>query len=175
MKGITNEQCIEMAKNLQFKGDQRVEAAKQIKRLYQLFRSVDATQVEINPFAETPEGRGKCCKIACLHSNINFNYPVAVVTVRILLRNNIERKLHSNLLISYAVLCFDAKINFDDNAEFRQKDIFAMEEVTEEQDPREVEAAKHNLNYIGMDGNIGCLGEYASKDDYVWNDYHCLS
>lgn len=59
MKGITNEQCIEMAKNLQFNGDQRVEAAKQIKRLYQLFCHVDATQVEINPFGETTEGRGK--------------------------------------------------------------------------------------------------------------------
>ena len=61
------------------------------------------------------------------------------------------------------MLCFDAKINFDDNAEFRQKEIFAMEEVTEEQDPREVEAAKHNLNYIGMDGNIGCLGGLAFR------------
>lgn len=60
-------------------------------------------------------------------------------------------------------MCFDAKINFDDNAEFRQSEIFAMEEVTEEQDPREVEASKHNLNYIGMDGNIGCLGEKRSS------------
>ena len=84
---------------------------------------------------------------------------VTVVIFRILLRNNIEKKLYRNLFICYVVLCFDAKINFDDNAEFRQKEIFAMEEVTEEQDPREVEAAKHNLNYIGMDGNIGCLGE----------------
>ena len=57
------------------------------------------------------------------------------------------------------VVCFDAKINFDDNARYRQKDIFAQEDTTES-DPREVEAAKHNLNYIGMDGNIGCLGTY---------------
>ena len=57
--GITNEQCIKMAENLQFKGEQRTEAAKQIKRLYQLFCRVDATQVEINPFAETPDGRGR--------------------------------------------------------------------------------------------------------------------
>lgn len=47
---------------------------------------------------------------------------------------------------------------FDDNAEFRQREIFAAED-TSESDPREVEAASHNLNYIGMDGNIGCLGE----------------
>lgn len=55
------------------------------------------------------------------------------------------------------VVSVDAKIGFDDNAQFRQKDIFATEDTTES-DPREVEAAKYNLNYIGMTGNIGCLG-----------------
>ena len=55
------------------------------------------------------------------------------------------------------VIAVDAKISFDDNAEFRQKDIFALED-TNEKDPREVDASKFNLNYIGMDGNIGCLG-----------------
>ncbi|XP_058791406.1 succinate--CoA ligase [GDP-forming] subunit beta, mitochondrial [Phymastichus coffea] len=54
------------------------------------------------------------------------------------------------------VVAVDAKIAFDDNAEFRQKDIFALED-TSEKDPREVDASKFNLNYIGMDGNIGCL------------------
>ena len=56
----------------------------------------------------------------------------------------------------WKVVCVDAKIGFDDNAKFRQKDIFDMEDMTES-DPREVEANKYNLNYIGMDGNIGCL------------------
>ena len=73
---------------------------------------VDAVQVEINPFVETPQGQ---------------------------------------------VVSVDAKIGFDDNAKFRQKEIFDMEDTTES-DPREVEANKYNLNYIGMDGNIGCLG-----------------
>merc|ERR1711997_1002106 len=50
----------------------------------------------------------------------------------------------------------DAKLGFDDNAQFRQKDIFGMEDTTES-DPREVEAASFNLNYVQMDGNIGCL------------------
>ena len=54
------------------------------------------------------------------------------------------------------VVCFDAKINFDDNAQFRQKEIFAMED-TSESDPRELEAASYDLNYIAMDGNIACL------------------
>lgn len=57
------------------------------------------------------------------------------------------------------VLCFDAKLNFDDNAEFRQKTIFAMDDHSES-DPREVDAAKYHLNYIGMDGNIACMGMY---------------
>ena len=55
------------------------------------------------------------------------------------------------------MVCFDAKINFDDNAKYRQKDIFAQED-TSESDYREVLASSNNLNYIGMDGNIGCLG-----------------
>jgi len=57
-----------------------------------------------------------------------------------------------------AVISVDAKIGFDDNAKFRQQEIFAMEDHGES-DPREVEAEKHNLNYIGMSGNIGCLGK----------------
>jgi len=54
------------------------------------------------------------------------------------------------------VVNVDAKIGFDDNAKFRQQEIFDVENTTES-DPREVEAAKFNLNYIGMTGNIGCL------------------
>lgn len=57
------------------------------------------------------------------------------------------------------VICFDAKFNFDDNAEFRQKEIFAMDDHSES-DPREVDAAKYHLNYIGMDGNIACMGNF---------------
>jgi len=110
-KGINDDQAMKIAKNLEFQGSQQKDAAVQIKNLYNLFRQVDATMVEINPFGETPDGK---------------------------------------------VVCFDAKINFDDNAQFRQKDIFAQED-TAESDAREVEAAKYNLNYIGMDGNIACL------------------
>ncbi|XP_064488225.1 succinate--CoA ligase [GDP-forming] subunit beta, mitochondrial-like [Ornithodoros turicata] len=110
-KGITDEQARSIAKNLGFKDALLDQAAEQIKQLYNLFIKVDATQVEVNPFGETPDGR---------------------------------------------VVCFDAKINFDDNAAFRQEQIFEQEDVAES-DPREVLAAKHHLNYIGMDGNIACL------------------
>jgi len=54
------------------------------------------------------------------------------------------------------VVCMDAKFGFDDNASYKQKGIFALRDTTQE-DPREVAAAKWNLNYVGMEGNIGCL------------------
>jgi succinyl-CoA synthetase beta subunit len=54
------------------------------------------------------------------------------------------------------VLALDAKLDFDDNALYRQPEIAAMRDIAEE-DPREVEASKHGLNYIGLDGDIACL------------------
>lgn len=100
---------MEIAEFLTFKGDCKSKAADEIQKLWNLFKKVDCTQLEINPLVETDDGK---------------------------------------------VISVDAKLNFDDNAKFRQKDIFAMEDTTES-DPREVRAAQHNLNYIGMSGNIG--------------------
>ena len=54
------------------------------------------------------------------------------------------------------VIALDAKLNFDSNALYRHPDILALRDTTEE-DPREVEASKHDLSYIALDGNIGCL------------------
>ncbi|KAK5639590.1 hypothetical protein RI129_012082 [Pyrocoelia pectoralis] len=110
LEGMTDEKATELADFLEFKGDLRSKAVQEIKKLWKLFLAVDATQLEINPFAETDKG----------------------------------------------VISVDAKLNFDDNAKFRQEKVFAMGDISEE-DPREVEAAKYNLNYIGMNGNIGCL------------------
>ncbi len=55
-----------------------------------------------------------------------------------------------------AVIALDAKMNFDDNALFRQGDIEDLRDETEE-DPAELEASKHELNYIKLDGSIGCM------------------
>ena len=110
-EGVSDETAAELAVKLEFEGDAIGQAAQEIKKLYDLFIGVDATQVEINPFGLTDQQE---------------------------------------------VVCFDAKMNFDDNAEFRQKDIFEMED-TSESDARELEAAEHDLNYIAMDGNIACL------------------
>uniref|UniRef100_UPI001EAF3EFA succinate--CoA ligase [GDP-forming] subunit beta, mitochondrial-like isoform X2 n=1 Tax=Oncorhynchus gorbuscha TaxID=8017 RepID=UPI001EAF3EFA len=110
-EGVRDDQALRMAANLGFKGPLERQAADQIMRLYDLFLKVDATQVEVNPLGETPEGQ---------------------------------------------VVCFDAKISFDDNAEFRQKAIFALGDMSES-DPTETEAAKWDLKYIGLDGNIACF------------------
>lgn len=54
------------------------------------------------------------------------------------------------------VIALDAKINFDDNGLFRQKELAELRDTSEE-DPAEVEAGKYNLNYIKLDGNVGCM------------------
>jgi len=54
------------------------------------------------------------------------------------------------------LMCLDAKMNFDDNAIFRQKKILEMRDLDEE-DPTEVEASKHDLSYIKLNGSIGCM------------------
>ena len=54
------------------------------------------------------------------------------------------------------VIALDAKINFDDNAMYRHPDFIDLRDIDEE-DPLEVEASKYNLNYIKLDGNVGCM------------------
>jgi succinyl-CoA synthetase beta subunit len=54
------------------------------------------------------------------------------------------------------VLALDAKVSFDDNALFRHPEIVALRDLNEE-DPKEIEASKHSLSYIALDGNIACL------------------
>ncbi|MFA1818585.1 ADP-forming succinate--CoA ligase subunit beta [Virgibacillus oceani] len=54
------------------------------------------------------------------------------------------------------VLALDAKLNFDDNALFRQKDVMELRDLDEE-DEKEIEASKHDLSYISLNGNIGCM------------------
>lgn len=138
-EGMKPDVAMNIAKELGFEHKYLEEARNQILKLYNLFLKVDATQVEVNPFGQTPDGR---------------------------------------------IVCFDAKLSFDDvraiflsstfanteyffqNAQFRQKRIFEMGD-TMESDPREVEAAKHNLNYIGLDGNIGCLGIHLNFFSFI--------
>ncbi|VDB99306.1 unnamed protein product [Peniophora sp. CBMAI 1063] len=110
--GLTKDIALDVAKKLGFSSsDAEEQAAGIFMNLYKLYKEKDATQVEINPLAETTDG---------------------------------------------AVLCMDAKLGFDDNADFRQEDVFALRDITQEE-PSEVEAQKANLNFIKLDGSIGCL------------------
>ncbi|PKI82643.1 hypothetical protein MVES1_003923 [Malassezia vespertilionis] len=111
-KGLDAQTAQQIAHKLGFSGpEQEKQAADIFQKLYKLFDERDATQVEINPLAESQDGE---------------------------------------------VLCMDAKLGFDDNADFRQIDVFKQRDLTQE-DPIEVEAGKYGLNFIKLDGNIGCL------------------
>jgi succinyl-CoA synthetase beta subunit len=54
------------------------------------------------------------------------------------------------------LICLDAKVGFDDNALYRHSDIVALRDLTEE-DPKEIEASRYDLNYVALDGTIGCM------------------
>ncbi|OMH86060.1 Succinyl-CoA ligase [GDP-forming] subunit beta, hydrogenosomal [Zancudomyces culisetae] len=109
--GLTKETVEKLVSDLGFKAENKEKAVEIITRLYNLFVSTDATQVEINPLAETEDGR---------------------------------------------VLCMDAKLNFDDNAAFRHQDLKNLDDESQH-DAREARAKQWDLNYVGLDGNIGCL------------------
>ncbi|XP_035429521.2 succinate--CoA ligase [ADP-forming] subunit beta, mitochondrial [Spodoptera frugiperda] len=68
----------------------------------------------------------------------------------------IEVNPYAEDAITGKFFCLDAKFRFDDNADYRQKELFSLRDLTQE-DPKEVKAAKHNLNYIALDGTIGCM------------------
>lgn len=96
-EGVTDEMARRIASDLGFSAQCVDDAKETIKRLYRVFVEKDATQIEINPLAETSD---------------------------------------------HQVLAMDAKLNFDDNAEFRQKEIFSWRDTTQE-DPDEVRAAEY--------------------------------
>lgn len=109
-EGITDAQANEMVDGLQVTTDRKA-AAEQIKNLYNMFTACDCTMVEVNPLAETKDGK---------------------------------------------LIAADAKLGFDDNAAYRQKELFSQRDTSQE-DPRDVAASQYDLNYIGLDGSIGCM------------------
>ena len=127
-KGVTDDIARNIATELGFSEQCIEDAMKTIQKLYQVFMEKDAAQIEINPLSETSD---------------------------------------------HQVLAMDAKLNFDDNAEFRQKEVFSWRDTTQE-DADEVKAAEYvlttpnpaplliflireGLNFIKLDGDIGCL------------------
>ena len=101
--------------DLELTGKTRDQGIEQLQRLYGMFVGVDATQIEINPWAVTPD---------------------------------------------LDVYCVDAKINVDENAAFRQAEIVTDHESSDagtDTDANEAKATAVGLNYIALDGNIGCM------------------
>jgi len=101
----------------------------------------------------------------CREVAFGLNLPPAVIKPFVAMLKNLYRLfvdsdcslVEINPLVITAeesVIALDAKINFDDNALFRHKDIAEYRDLGEE-DPLEVEASKYNLNYINLDGNVG--------------------
>lgn len=133
--GLTKEAAIGVAKKLGFSSEKATdEAADIFINLYRIFKEKDATQIEINPLAETTDGA------VLWFVHISFEC----------------RFLCDLFFSSFSFRSMDAKFGFDDNAEFRQKDVFDLRDISQEE-PSEVEAQKANLNFIKLDGNIGCL------------------
>ncbi|MBT8341192.1 MAG: ADP-forming succinate--CoA ligase subunit beta, partial [Desulfatitalea sp.] len=101
----------------------------------------------------------------CLQVAHGLNLPTASIKPMVKLLNSLYRLfmdydaslVEINPLIlttEEAILALDAKINFDDNALLRHKDLVELRDLDEE-DPAELEASKFNLNYINLDGNVG--------------------
>ena len=108
---ISDEECENIIKIFQLKGNSKNEAIFLIKSIYKMFVKTDANMVEVNPLILTKEEK---------------------------------------------IICLDAKVNFDSNALFRQPEILELRDLNEEE-PAEIEASKHDLAYIKLDGNIGCM------------------
>ena len=136
MTGPKPEQLERLAEALGFKGDLQDQAVKTFSRCYDMFKDLDATLIEINPLVETPDVRFSLLLFFSL--------------------SNLHTHTHTHTHTQGNLVICDGKLNFDDNAEFRQKDVFDYRDTTQE-DPREVEAAKADLNFIGLTGNIGCM------------------
>ena len=117
-QGLTKEGATKVADSLQLQGKLRDQGIEQLEKLYNMFVKLDATQIEVNPWAITPEKD---------------------------------------------IYCVDAKINIDDNALFRQEELVELykqgSQTTSaaDQDDNEEKAIAAGLNYIALDGNIGCM------------------
>ena len=111
MLGMSSYQARKLAFGLNLKNSAFKEACSIFLKMYECYRSTDASLVEINPLILTKDDK---------------------------------------------IIALDSKFNFDSNALFRQREIAEMRDFSEE-DSMEVEAGKYNLNYIKLDGNVGCM------------------
>ena len=105
------------------------------------------------------EDCGEVIKIFKLNSDANNQAIKLIKSIYKLFIENDASLIEINPLIlsnDNKIICLDAKINFDDNALFRNQEILSLRDLTEEEE-KEIEASKHDLSYIKLDGNIGCM------------------
>ena len=119
--GLSREDAVDLANRMNFSAQCVEEAADTIEKLYQIFTERDATQIEINPLAESSE---------------------------------------------HHVVAMDAKFGFDDNAEFRQQEVFSWRDRSQE-NPDELKAAEFGLNFIKLDVPVSSLGFLTVGIDWV--------
>lgn len=137
--GLTHQMAQDIAKSLNFDSKLIDETTEMVLRLYQIFMEKDATQIEINPISE-------------VNRHINQNETKYATSAESTTNDeNIPKPQ-----VEKQVMCMDAKFNIDDNASFRQTELFQWRDLTQE-DPHEHEAKKYDLNFVKLNGNIGCL------------------
>jgi len=101
----------------------------------------------------------KIIKIFNLKNNLNLEATDLIKSIYKMFLSTDASLVEINPLIltsDQKIVCLDAKINFDDNSLYRQPEILELRDLSEE-NPTEVEASKHDLAYIKLDGSIGCM------------------
>lgn len=162
--GITQDQASRIINKLGL-DHQKDYISQIIFNLYKCFVAKDALLIEVNPLAEDVNGQCKYNNFRNQNKCQNFTFSSIIhLKVKFFSKYNQFKSQSSsfeffnivNFLLSFSDFALDCKCRFDDNAEFRQKQLFALRDWTQE-DTKEVEAAKFDLNYIALDGNIGCM------------------
>ena len=116
-------------------------------------------KVEFKKEGPNDEEIDKIISIFNLDSSLKLNAKKIIKALyRIVLEKDASLIEINPLIITQdkQIICLDAKMNFDDNAIFRRPEILNFRDLNEE-DPAEIEASKHNLAYIKLNGSIGCM------------------
>ena len=121
-------------------------------------RKIVTTKVEMNDEISEADCE-KIIKIFNLNNNIKNQGVALIKSIYKMFTSTDANMVEVNPLIltkEEKIICLDAKVNFDSSALFRQPEIMELRDLNEE-DPTEIEASKHDLAYIKLDGSIGCM------------------
>lgn len=154
--GLTREQAVKIAEKVGL-GNVSDQIAQTLLNMYELFVKKDALLIEINPYAEDAFDNSKC-KGKFIAVTVTTLYACRRFKHQLITNFTCPHSLYAacNVRFLWTNLDFglDAKFRFDDNAEYRQKELFKYRDFSQE-DPKEVAATKFDLNYIALDGAIG--------------------